>query len=187
MADHLMTHKATLMMILQCDQHLIRLGKSFPWLERCYKQHVNSVNLYVEHKVCDSCYKLYVEIQKLVDLELKMAKRIGVSVKTDNRNVVSITAVPAFKGQSPQFGSRFQKVKYDTDMPKDWGLPKDQQLSVGLENDASRTVNRCKMMVFIHGLRDIPIKFLTSNKEYSLRYELLDETITIKIDLNATE
>ena len=51
-AEHLMTHKLTLMMILQCDQHLIKIGKSFSWLDRCYKQHVSSVNLYVEHKVC---------------------------------------------------------------------------------------------------------------------------------------
>lgn len=46
-----------------------------------------------------------------------MAKIIGIPVKQDNKNVVSITAVPAFKGQSPQFGSRFQKIKYDADMP----------------------------------------------------------------------
>jgi len=32
LGEHLMTHKLTLMMIMQCDQHLIRLGKSFPWL-----------------------------------------------------------------------------------------------------------------------------------------------------------
>lgn len=46
-AEHLMTHKLTLMMILQCDQNLIRMGKNFPWLDRCYRHHVNSVNLYV--------------------------------------------------------------------------------------------------------------------------------------------
>jgi hypothetical protein len=42
-----MTHKLTLMMLLQCDQHLIKIGKSFPWLERCYTQLVGAVNLYV--------------------------------------------------------------------------------------------------------------------------------------------
>jgi hypothetical protein len=52
-----------------------------------------------------------------VELEEKMAIMCGIDVKSDNRNVVSITAVPAFKGESPQFGSRFPKVKYDTDMP----------------------------------------------------------------------
>lgn len=31
-ADHLLNHKLTLMMILQCDQHLIKIGKNFPWL-----------------------------------------------------------------------------------------------------------------------------------------------------------
>lgn len=96
-----MTHKLTLMMILQCDQHLIKIGKSFPWLERCYKQHVSSVNLYVEHKVCESCFKLYIEVEKLIELDKKMSKIVGVSTKVDNRNLMSITAVPSFKGYSP--------------------------------------------------------------------------------------
>lgn len=43
-----------------------------------------------------------------------MANILGVEVSSDNKNAVSITSVPAFKGQSPQFGSRLQKVKYDT-------------------------------------------------------------------------
>lgn len=58
-AQHLMTHKLTFLMILQCDHHLLRMGKSFSWLERSFHHHVDSVNLYVEHKVCDSCYKFY--------------------------------------------------------------------------------------------------------------------------------
>lgn len=112
-----------------------------------------------------------------------MAKTVGVSIKNDNRNVVSITAVPTFKGHPPQFGSRFQKVKYDTEMPKDWGLPQGQQIAIGLENDNAKKVNRCRCMVFIHGLRDIPTSFLESKKDYFLRYELLDHTITYKINL----
>ncbi len=47
-------------------------------------------------------------------------------------HLVSITSVPTFKGHSPKFGSRFQKVKYDTEMPKNWGLPQDKQLTLGL-------------------------------------------------------
>ena len=43
-----------------------------------------------------------------------MAKVVGFSTKADNKNLMSITAVPSFKGYSPQFGSRFQKIKYDT-------------------------------------------------------------------------
>ena len=37
-------------------------------------------------------------MQKIVELEGKMATITGVTMKNDNRNVVSITAVPAFKG-----------------------------------------------------------------------------------------
>lgn len=55
-----------------------------------------------------------------------MARLLGNKIVSDNKNVVSITSVPAFKGQSPQFGSRLQKVKYDTDMPKGWALPKNK-------------------------------------------------------------
>jgi hypothetical protein len=115
-AEHLMTHKLTLMMILQCDRNLITLGKMFPWLECCYKHHVSTVNLYIEHKVCDSCYKLYSEVEKLMELGDEMNRKTGVTMRKDIHNAVSITALPAFKGQSPQFGSRFQKVKYDTEM-----------------------------------------------------------------------
>lgn len=84
--------------------------------------------------MCDSCYKLYIEIEKLMELEKKLAKQTGIRIREDNKNVVSITAIPTFKGHSPKFGSRFQKVKYDTEMPKNWGLPKDQQIKIGLEN-----------------------------------------------------
>jgi hypothetical protein len=45
--EHLLTHQLTLMMILQCDQNLIKIGKQYPWLNRCYSQHVGSVSLYV--------------------------------------------------------------------------------------------------------------------------------------------
>ncbi len=53
-----------------------------------------------------------------------MATLVGVKIPVDNKNIVSITSVPTFKGQSPQFGSRLQKIKYDSNMPEDWKLPK---------------------------------------------------------------
>lgn len=92
-----------------------------------------------------------------------MSGIVGVSTKSDNRNLMSITAVPSFKGYSPQFGSRFQKIKYDTEMPKNWGFPKDQQVLIGLE-DASKMVNRCRIMLYVHGLRDIPMHYREKNE-----------------------
>lgn len=44
-------------------------------------------------------------------------------------------------------------------MPKNWGLPKDQQIVVGLEDSGSKMVNRCRIMLYVHGLRDIPTHF----------------------------
>ena len=134
-AEHLMTHKLTLMMILQCDQHLIRLGKSFPWLDRCYSLHLDSVNLYVEHKICDSCYKFYKEVEKLVALQTKLAELTGIKIPQDNKNSISITNVPYFKGQSAQFGMRIEKMKYDTEMQAGWQLPRQKQLKVELASN----------------------------------------------------
>lgn len=116
-----------------------------------------------------------------------MAKKSGVAVKNDNRNAVSITAIPAFKGHSPQFGSRFQKVKYDTDMPNNWGLPTDYKISLGLENQKIKLINRCKFMIFVHGIRDIPKHFLNTNKNYSLKYSFLDQSIKYSLNLKNAE
>ena len=109
-----------------------------------------------------------------MSLEKRLAVVTGVRVKEDNRNVVSITGIPTFKGHSPKFGSRFQKVKYDTDMPKNWGLPKDQQLKIGLQNSSTKTVHRSRFMIFIHGIRDIPFEFLENKKKYSIKYSFLN-------------
>lgn len=43
--------------------------------------------------------------------------------------------MPYFKGQSAQFGTRLQKMKYDMEMPVGWELPKAQQLKIELTND----------------------------------------------------
>lgn len=67
-----------------------------------------------------------------MELDKKMAKIVGAANNKDNRSVVSITAIPSFKGHSPQFGSRFQKIKYDTEMPNNWALPNDKQIMIGL-------------------------------------------------------
>ena len=53
-----------------------------------------------------------------------MAKLTGIKIAADNKNAISITAVPYFKGYSAQFGTRLQKMKYDMEMPMGWELPK---------------------------------------------------------------
>ncbi len=62
-------------------------------------------------------------MERLIGLQTELAKLSGIQVAEDNKNVVSITSVPYFKGYPPQFGSRLQKVKYDTEMPDGWNLP----------------------------------------------------------------
>ena len=56
------------------------------------------------------------------------------------------------------FGMRIEKMKYDKEMPQGWELPK-QQLKVELTNDQA-SVQKYRIMVYIHGIRDIPASFL---------------------------
>lgn len=65
-------------------------------------------------------------------LEIEFARLLGVAVPEDNKNIVSITGLPAFKGQSPQFGSRLQKNTYEQAMPNNWGLPVGDNLRFSL-------------------------------------------------------
>lgn len=63
-------------------------------------------------------------------LEIEFARMLGVAVPEDNKNFVSITSLPAFKGQSPQFGSRLQKNNYEQSMPNNWKLPVGRDIQV---------------------------------------------------------
>lgn len=68
-------------------------------------------------------------------------------------------------------------------MPDNWGLPSDQKISLGLENQKIKLINRCKFMIFVHGIRDIPKHFLDTNKNYSLKYSFLDQTVKYSLNL----
>ena len=89
----------------------------------------------MEHKICDSCYKFYKEVEKLVALQTKLAELTGIKIPQDNKNSISITNVPYFKGQSAQFGMRIEKMKYDTEMQAGWQLPRQKQLKVELASN----------------------------------------------------
>ena len=76
-------------MIIQTDKHLIhrdlmdrellskkeskdnkKQEKSFKWLARTSTiLNLDTPLLYQEHKVCAICYKLYTEIEKLIEIE----------------------------------------------------------------------------------------------------------------------
>ena len=49
-----------------------------------------------------------------------MAELLGIKIPIDNKSSISITSVPYFKGHNIQFGTRLQKMKYDSEMPEGW-------------------------------------------------------------------
>jgi hypothetical protein len=81
---------------------------------------------------------------------------LGVIVPEDNKNNVSITGIPAFKGQSPQFGSRLQKNTYEQTMPNNWGLPVGGNLQIQNSIGGDNTTNKYRFMFLIHSVRYIP-------------------------------
>ena len=175
-----MRHKLTLLMLLQADRHLLERGKNYAWLERCFSQHIGNVNLYIEHKVCDSCYQLYKEIERLMTMEVEFARMLGINASETNK-IVSITSLPVFKGETPQFGSRLQKINYSQKMPENWGLPSGESIHIKNITSDRSSIGKFRMMVLIHSVRDIPVDL--SGTDYYLQYEMFNTTVKYRINM----
>jgi hypothetical protein len=48
-------------------------------------------------------------------------------------------------------------------------------------------VEKYRWMVYVHGLRDIPVSFLESNSKYSIQYELAGQRIKIPLKFESYE
>lgn len=57
-------------------------------------KHLDGAILYSKHKVCISCFKLQLEIEKLVELEIEFANKLGVPTdyikKYNNFSIVDL-------------------------------------------------------------------------------------------------
>ena len=72
-----LSHKMTLKMIMLLDRHLMLRGKTCAWLQRSDLKQIDPSLLYLEHRVCNMCYRLYKEAEKLMEVELLLAQRVG--------------------------------------------------------------------------------------------------------------
>lgn len=114
-------------------------------------------------------------------LEVQFARMLGISVSEDNKNLVSITALPAFKGHPPQFGSRLQKNTYEQTMPNNWGLPPGTNLQIQQNVRTNSTISKLRLMVLIHSFRDVPSEAI--GRSYSIEYEMFDTRIRYPLDM----
>lgn len=64
-------------MLIETDRYLLHLGKNYKWLKRSDIQNVDNHCLYQEHKICERCYRLYTEIQDLMEVENHFLKNMG--------------------------------------------------------------------------------------------------------------
>jgi hypothetical protein len=94
--------------------------------------------------------------------------------------------VPYFKGQSAQFGMRIEKMKYDLDMPQGWELPREKQLKIELQSD-SVEVEKYRIMIYVHSIRDIPGAFVERDSKYHVEYQLLGQKVRINLKLERCE
>jgi LMBR1 domain-containing protein 1 len=90
-----LNHKMTLKMIMQTDKHLQQRGKSFGWLSRPeYNKHLDTIQLYQWHRVCQDCYELYEATVVLQETAYKFSKMLGIPLEEEKRtDMVSITTI----------------------------------------------------------------------------------------------
>jgi hypothetical protein len=77
---------------------------------------------------------------------------------------------------------RMEKMKYDLDMPQGWKLPQENHLKIELASDKLE-VEKYRIMVYIHGIRDIPATFVERNSKYHIEYDLLGQKVRTSIRL----
>jgi len=187
-------HKMTLKSIIQADKHLMHRGKTFKWLERSEIKQIDTVALYQEHKVCDSCYKLHEETEKLRHLEFEFAKALGIPVNPEKKiDLVSATTFGDqdmknyMLNQTLQSQKALNKSKLDV---TDNDLPtlKSNHSAVFSDNLGSpksgknQYMKRYRMMLYLHMLYDVP-KDIDANKNYYIEYSIFGQKQKYKIDL----
>jgi hypothetical protein len=67
-------------------------------------------------------------------------------------------------------------------MPTGWELPEDEEIKVELNTNKS-VYKRCRFMIFLHGIRDIPTDVLDKECEYFIGYEFLGHVIKFRLNL----
>ncbi|KAL4477278.1 hypothetical protein ABPG73_003404 [Tetrahymena malaccensis] len=192
---HELTNKLTLKMILQTDKHLQNRGKQYEWLNRTDLKHIDTPMLYQEHKVCSSCFKLYIEIDKLITAEFNFAKIIGIPVTEDTKiNLTSATQLNGFYGtfNNPNQSkiNNFIDNPGDKQMPQNWEFNIEPETEIIVKNnfpsnESDNDLNKlCKyrFMVLINSVRDIPIQ-KEVERNYYLEYSFLDIKEKYKIEM----
>ena len=71
-------------------------------------------------------------------------------------------------------------------MPAGWELPREQQLKFELSGDRVE-VQKYRLMVYIHGLRDVPNWAQSSPNKYQLEYSLLGQKIKVPLKWEKSE
>ncbi|KAL4442889.1 hypothetical protein ABPG74_010778 [Tetrahymena malaccensis] len=185
-------HKMTLKMIIQTDKHLLHRSKNFPWLARSDIKHVDTPLLYQEHKVCKTCYTLYTETEKLIQQEYQFAKLLGIPCNEETKyNLVSLNQIDQANGGADNSDlSGMQKQKPDEQDEGNWVLDiaPNTQLVVKnnqpkINNKVQKQLDRYRMMILLHYMRDIPIEREDYNKNYFIEYTIFDQKVKYKLDL----
>ncbi|KRX00940.1 hypothetical protein PPERSA_09546 [Pseudocohnilembus persalinus] len=107
----------TLREILQNDVHLQHRSADFKWINRQEQfQHLDSVQLFKKHKVCESCFKLHTEIQKLIELENQFVLKLGIDVdpyqKYNSLSIVDLQGKKRNVFKSTETNNIHEKRKY---------------------------------------------------------------------------
>jgi len=209
--------KMTLFMIIQTDKHLMvsrflvnlqHRGKNFDWLIRSDIKDLDTIQLYEEHKVCLTCYYIYLECQKLKVLGYRFAQKIGILVAEESkqqafqvysvghcsaREVPNVQAALSsnlqkrgsslLQGGSPKAEQPFTcKVRQNAEMVIVHNKPKINNLVV-------TDLYRYRIMILINLIQDVPCvekdwqdESFVYTSNYYLEYTIMEQSQRYKLD-----
>ena len=100
------------------DKHLLHRSHEFEWFERTEPKHMDAPTLYSKHQVCNSCFRLQLEVEKLLDLEIEFANKLGVPIDYIKRyNNFSIVDLKGKYANVPK-SSKVNAFKDNKNIPK---------------------------------------------------------------------
>ncbi|KRX09079.1 hypothetical protein PPERSA_01966 [Pseudocohnilembus persalinus] len=188
-----LNHKMTLKMIIQTDRHLLHRSKGgqYQWLERSDLNSIDLGILYQYHKVCVLCYKIYTEVEKLINIEYEFAQKLGIPCSTDTKyKMLNLQLDESESGKQQGIKEMYKGVHNQKDIPPSWQMDIRDNGRLIMENyqprvqyQVEKKLYRYRLLIMFDNLMEIPDN-IDFTKNYYIQYELFGQTVKYKLDFS---
>ncbi|CAD8061259.1 unnamed protein product [Paramecium primaurelia] len=188
-----LTHQLTLKMLIECDLHLLSRNIELKHLQirnRINFTHLDSAMLFHKYYVCDSCYQLFMACDELIQLEFKMAQKLGIDVYEKN-NIISLTQQD-YRVKGPNVIQKQANTIYGNGeyfiKPLDWEMLNEVQIKLmpnlpEIDYGTIPKMKRFRIMIYIKTLSQIPIESQFNQCKYYIYYNFLNQEIKFQLDM----